>query len=184
MLLCEWTSQASKQTPGRSADGGPPANALPQEAFAAHHGRRTARMRPAPDHRVHPIALGLAFGLAACAGRAASRAAGSPPSTPRESDACHRGRIEILADVQRSQQRACTDDADCAAVTNPGHPSPELYLVAHALDRETLNRRAAEHIDACGAYYEHRANNAVRVVTPACADHHCTERETTLHIED
>lgn len=106
------------------------------------------------------------------------------PEARRESPECVASRDAITAAVATSQTRACADDSECAAVTNPGHPDPEYHLVVHHGDAARIRRDAEAHLERCGAFFHHEALDAFRVVEARCVAGRCGAEETTFHIDE
>lgn len=101
----------------------------------------------------------------------------------RETEACRGERLAILEAATRSREQACSTDADCVAVTNPGHPSEEVQVVVHRADGPALEARAGAHLARCGAFMHREAIDAFVVVKPSCAAGRCVATETTFHVE-
>src|SRR5262245_28667547 len=116
---------------------------------------RRERRAPAPSREL-PVGIGmrratLALLIAACG-------ASAPPETvitPRETDACHAARLEILAAIAQSRERPCSADAECTTVMSPNHPDRELAEVAHGEDARALEARSVAHLETCGAWALH-----------------------------
>ena len=135
-----------------------------------------------------PVALLLpACGAAPAPVKTAAAAEPTPTAAlpaPGEAPECRVERLAILDAVASSQERACASDADCATATNPGSFVKEFDVVVNAADRGAIDARSRAHLDRCGAFYYYEPINAIRAVEAACADGHCAEEETILHIEE
>jgi hypothetical protein len=134
--------------------------------------------------------LVMVFVLAGCASAGPTEPAAPARVAPtasrraaaRETPACRRARLAILAEVKRSQGRPCQADTACTTVTNPGSPVDEYRLVAHVEDAARLDRAAGAHLARCGAFHHYEPIDAIRVVEARCLRGRCQEQETVMHV--
>ncbi len=108
----------------------------------------------------------------------------SPTGGRRETSECARERGATLEAMEASRRSAgCSNDADCAVVTGPGHPDREYAQVVAARDAPALDARALAHLETCGAFHHHEAIDAFRVVEATCTAGQCAATETIFHVD-
>ncbi len=131
--------------------------------------------------RQHPAFLRLTWLIFVVAIACASRTpiVEEPDRTAR----CRALAKPILDAMEVSRETTCSSDDEWTIVTSPLSPIEAYHVVVHVSDRDALERRSLEHLEACGAFIHHEAIDAFRVVEARCVDGRCRAEETIFHVD-
>lgn len=114
---------------------------------------------------------------------APSATAQASSATPAPSD-CAKTQAALLAAIERSRERPCQADTDCATILGPRHHLDDYREVVHALDAVALNQRASAQLESCGETIHHADIGVYRVVEARCIEARCAVSETNVHLEE
>ena len=125
--------------------------------------------------------LALALG---CAPTPTPAAVQPTPSATAASSECAKTQAALLAEIERSRERPCQANTDCATILSPRHHLDDYREVVHAQDAAALNQRASAQLERCGETIHHADIGVYRVVEARCIEARCAVSETNLHLEE
>ncbi len=130
------------------------------------------------------LALGCAPTPTPAAVQPTPSATAQASSATAASSECAKTQAALLAEIERSRERPCQANTDCATILSPRHHLDDYREVVHAQDAAALNQRASAQLERCGETIHHADIGVYRVVEARCIEARCAVSETNLHLEE